>query len=54
MTLDDFYAIGIENLELSTKLFIYDESMEKRPVSKIILDKSSGELEIIFDYELEF
>ncbi len=54
MTLNDLYNLGIESLDFNTKLFIYDENMEKQPISKIILDKSSGELEIIFDYEPEF
>lgn len=49
MTLEDLFGINIENLALETKLYIYDDNMEKRPITRMILDKSSGEIEIIFD-----
>ena len=49
MTLDDLFGINIENLALATKLYIYNDNMEKRPITRMILDKSSGEIEIIFD-----
>lgn len=49
MTLDDLFGIEIGNLALETKLYIYDDNMEKRPITRMILDKSSGEIEIVFD-----
>lgn len=50
MTLDDFLNINVDALEVDTPFYVYDDMMELRPITKIILDKSTGKLAIVFDY----